>query len=93
MRRETWGLVGYDAGYGNSDHSSLGEIPNAVLEDNRGGTFNGNHLMCPDVVPGILLSTADVLPGAHRLEDLTGEILKRYGIAPGPGMRGSPVLR
>jgi len=86
-------LVGYDAGYGNSDHSALGEIPNTVLEDNLGGTFNGNHLMCPDVVPGILLSSGDVLPGAHRLEDLTVEILKRYGIPPGPGMRGSPVLR
>jgi len=86
-------LVGYDAGYGNSDHSALGEIPNTVLEDNLGGTFNGNHLMCPDVVPGILLSSGDVLPGAHSLEDLTVEILKRYGIPPGPGMRGYPVLR
>jgi predicted AlkP superfamily phosphohydrolase/phosphomutase len=86
-------LVGYDAGYGNSDPSSLGEIPNAVLEDNLGGTFNGNHLMCPDVVPGILLSNVEILPGAHRLEDLTVEILKRYDLPPAPGMRGSPVLR
>ena len=86
-------IVGYDAGYGNSDPASLGEIPNAVLEDNLGGTFNGNHLMCPDVVPGVLLSTGEVLPGARRLEDLTVEILKRYGLPPAPGMRGSPVLR
>jgi predicted AlkP superfamily phosphohydrolase/phosphomutase len=86
-------LVGYDAGYGNSDQSSLGEIPNAVLEDNLGGTFNGSHLMCPDVVPGVLLSNGAVLPGAHGLEDLTVEILKQYGLAPAEGMRGSPVLR
>jgi len=86
-------IVGYDAGYGNSDQSSLGEIPNAILEDNLGGTFNGSHLMCPDVVPGVLLSSRPVLPGAHGLEDLTVEILKQYGIAPADGMHGAPVLR
>jgi len=86
-------LVGYDAGYGNSDPSALGRIPNAVLEDNLGGTFNGNHLMCPDVVPGVLLTNGTVLPGEHGLEDLTVEILRQYGIAPSDGMRGKPVLR
>jgi predicted AlkP superfamily phosphohydrolase/phosphomutase len=86
-------IVGYADGYENSDASSLGEIPNAVLEDNRGGTFNGSHLMCPDLVPGILLSNAPVLPGPHGLEDLTVEILKQYGIPPADGMQGRPVLR
>jgi predicted AlkP superfamily phosphohydrolase/phosphomutase len=86
-------LVGYDAGYGNSDPSALGRIPNAVLEDNLGGTFNGNHLMDPDVVPGILLTNGRVLPGTHGLEDLTVEILRQYGIPPAAGMRGAPVLR
>lgn len=86
-------LVGYDAGYGNCDPSALGRIPNAVLEDNLGGTFNGNHLMCPDVVPGVLLTNGVVLPGEHGLEDLTVEILRQYGIAPADGMRGTPVLR
>ncbi len=86
-------VVGYDAGYGNSDPAALGRIPNAVLEDNLGGTFNGNHLMSPDVVPGVLLTNGSVLRGEHRLEDLTVEILKQYGIAPADGMRGAPVLR
>ena len=86
-------LVGYASGYSNSDPSSLGRIPQAVLEDNLGGTFNGNHLMAPDVVPGSLLTNGTVLPGSHGLEDLTVEILKQYGIAPPAGMRGSPVLK
>lgn len=86
-------LVGYNANYGNSDESSSGRIPHDVLSDNHGGTFNGSHLMSPDVVPGVLLSNGPVLGGAHRLEDLTVEILKQYGIAPEPGMRGTPVLR
>jgi predicted AlkP superfamily phosphohydrolase/phosphomutase len=86
-------LVGYEAGYGNSDFASLGRILNAVLEDNLGGTFNGNHLMCPDVVPGVLLTNGSVLAGDHDLEDLTVEILRQYGIAPADGMRGTQVLR
>jgi len=44
-------------------------------------------------VPGVLLSSRPVLPGAHGLEDLTVEILKQYGIAPADGMHGAPVLR
>ena len=64
-----------------------------MLEDNLGGTFNGNHLMCPDVVPGVLMTNGVVLPGAHGLEDLTVEILRQFGIAPSDGMRGTPVLR
>jgi len=86
-------VVGYNANYGNSDESSTGRIPHAVLEDNMGGTFNGSHLMSPDVVPGVLLSNRKAREGAHRLEDLTVEILKQYGIAPGPDMHGAPVLR
>jgi len=86
-------IVGYDANYGNSDESSLGRIPHDVLTDNLGGTFQGSHLMAPEVVPGMLLSTRPVLDGRHGLEDLTVEILKQYGIQPAAGMRGKPVLK
>jgi predicted AlkP superfamily phosphohydrolase/phosphomutase len=86
-------LVGYDVEYGNSDQASLGTIPHDVLADNLGGTFNGNHLMSPDVVKGSLMTNGAVLPGDHGLEDLTVEILKQYGIAPPVEMRGHPVLR
>ncbi len=92
-------LIGYDSGYGNSDASSTGRIPNELLVDNapsshRGklGTFNGNHLMHPDVVPGVLLSNRPVRPGKFRLEDLTVEILRQYGIEAPAQMNGSPVL-
>jgi predicted AlkP superfamily phosphohydrolase/phosphomutase len=86
-------IVGYDSGYGNSDPASTGRIPNKVLEDNTGGTFNGSHLMAPDVVPGVLMTNGAVLEGGHGLQDLTVEILARYGLAPAPGMRGRRVLR
>ena len=92
-------LVGYDAGYGNSDDSSTGRIPHEVLVDNcpashggKLGTFNGNHLMHPDVVPGILISNRPVRDGKFKLEDLTVEVLRQYGIKPPESMKGSPVL-
>jgi predicted AlkP superfamily phosphohydrolase/phosphomutase len=86
-------LVGYNSDYDNSDEASLGRIPDYVLSDNdRGGTFNGSHLMAPDVVAGTLMSNRKVAGGAHKLEDLTVEVLRHYGIAPGPGMKGHPVL-
>ncbi len=85
-------LVGFDTGFGNSDASSEGRIPNAVLKDNLGGTFNGSHLMAPDVVQGILLSNRAVRAGKHALEDMTVEILGRYGVEPAPGMTGKRVL-
>jgi predicted AlkP superfamily phosphohydrolase/phosphomutase len=86
-------LVGYNSGYGNSDPASLGRIPHDILEDNLGGTFNGSHLMAPEVVPGVLLTNGRVLDGAHRLEDLTVEILRQYGIERTAGMNGRPVLQ
>jgi predicted AlkP superfamily phosphohydrolase/phosphomutase len=86
-------IVGYNANYGNSDEASVGRIPDQVLSDNLGGTFNGSHLMAPEVVQGILMANRPVLPGAHGLEDLTVELLARYGVQPGPGMKGHRVLQ
>ena len=85
-------IVGYNSGYDNSDEATQGRIPHDVLADNLGGTFNGSHLMAPDVVMGTLLSNRKVLPGRHGLEDLTVEILARYGVAPSEGMGGHRVL-
>jgi predicted AlkP superfamily phosphohydrolase/phosphomutase len=86
-------VVGYNSDYDNSDEASLGRIPHYVLADNdRGGTFNGSHLMAPEVVKGSLLSNRKVQGGAHGLEDLTVEVLRQYGIQPSDGMRGHAVL-
>jgi predicted AlkP superfamily phosphohydrolase/phosphomutase len=84
--------IGFNVGYGNSDASSTGRIPPAIFADNLGGSFNGNHLMAPEVVAGILLTNGVVRPGEHVLEDLTVDILNQYGIKPGEGQEGHPVL-
>ena len=86
-------IVGYNYGYGNSDEASSARIPHQVLQDNdRGGTFNGSHLMAPDVVAGILMTNRQVRPGEHALEDLTVEVLSFYGIRPDDSMQGHRVL-
>jgi len=86
-------IVGYASGYDNSDQASLGRVTNQVLEDNLGGTFNGSHLMAPEVVPGCLLTNGTVVGSGHRLEDLTVELLRQYGIARPQHMAGKPVLK
>jgi len=85
-------VVGYNWGYGNSDEATQGRIPNAVLSDNVGGTFNGSHLMHPSVVNGVLLTNQPVRIEDPRLEDLTTTILDLYGVAPAEGMVGRPIL-
>jgi predicted AlkP superfamily phosphohydrolase/phosphomutase len=85
-------LIGFNAGYGNSDAASTGRITHAVFLDNDGGTFNGSHLMAPEVVPGLLLTNRPVRQGQHRLEDLTAELLRQYGIEKPAELRGHPVL-
>ena len=85
-------VVGYNENYGNSDEASSGRVPHEVLCDNKGGTFNGSHLMAPEAVEGTLLANRRVRAGPHRLEDLTVEVLRRYGVAVPPELAGKPVL-
>ena len=83
-------IVGYDRGYGASDESTLGEITEAVLEDNT-SRWSGNHLMAPDVVPGVLLANRKLSGSGYDLTDLTATLLAYYGIATPPGMVGEPI--
>jgi predicted AlkP superfamily phosphohydrolase/phosphomutase len=84
-------VVGYDLGYGCSDESTLGEITEAVIQDNT-SRWSGNHLMAPEVVPGVLLLNRKLRADGHDLTDVTATILSYYGIEPLPGMTGGPIL-
>lgn len=86
-------IVGFDSGYGNSDEAAIGRITHDVVVDNdQQGTFNGSHMMAPEIVRGSLLSNRKIADGPHALADVTVEILRHYGIAPEAGMKGQPVL-
>ncbi len=86
-------VVGYNSGYGNSDESSLARIPAAVLRDNLGGTFNGNHLMHPSVVAGTLLTNGVLARRGLKLEDVTAELFAQYGAKPETELDGQPFLK
>jgi predicted AlkP superfamily phosphohydrolase/phosphomutase len=84
-------VVGYNKSYGCSDESTLGEITEEILEDNT-SRWSGNHLMSPDVVPGILLMNRKLSSDGHDLTDVTATVLSHYGIQTLPGMTGEPIL-
>jgi predicted AlkP superfamily phosphohydrolase/phosphomutase len=84
-------VVGYDAGYGCSDDSTLGDITAQVIEDNTRG-FTGNHLMDPEVVPGILLVNRRLEVDGHDLTDLTVTILRHFGVDAPEAMHGRSLF-
>jgi predicted AlkP superfamily phosphohydrolase/phosphomutase len=84
-------VVGFDAGYGCSDDSTLGGTAAVVIEDQRRG-FTGNHLMDPEVVPGVLLVNRKLSTDGHDLTDLTATLLHHYGLPPAEGMIGHSIF-
>jgi predicted AlkP superfamily phosphohydrolase/phosphomutase len=81
-------VVGYDVGYGASDLTTLGEVTDAVVADNT-SRWSGNHLMDPEVVPGVVLSNRTITGEGHDLVDVTATILTWYGLSANPGMSGT----
>jgi len=84
-------VVGYDAGYGCSDESTLGEITAEVFVDNT-DRWSGNHLMAPEVVPGILLVNRRLAAGGHDLTDVTATLLHYHGLPLPADMVGQSFL-
>jgi predicted AlkP superfamily phosphohydrolase/phosphomutase len=84
-------IVGYDVGYGASDQTTLGEVTEEVIEDNT-SRWSGNHLMDPEVVPGIVLANRKIAGDGHDLTDVTTTILAWYGLKPNPGMTGTSIF-
>ncbi len=84
-------IVGFDIGYGNSDQSTLGEIGTEELTDNT-SRWSGNHLMDPDVVPGVIFSNEPLPPaGGYGLLDVTATVLKHFHVDPATGMTGKSI--
>ncbi|HEY8517287.1 MAG TPA: alkaline phosphatase family protein [Candidatus Binatia bacterium] len=84
-------VVGYDAGYGCSDESTLGEITEAVLEDNL-SRWSGSHLTDPAVVPGVLLTNRPLPRNDYALPDVTATLLTHYGVPLPSGMEGKDLF-
>jgi predicted AlkP superfamily phosphohydrolase/phosphomutase len=86
-------IVGYDRGYGASDTTALGQIkPSDLVVEDNDELWSGNHLMAPEVVPGILLSNRKFAPQDPKLEDLTVTMIRFFGVTPPAGMRGKELF-
>lgn len=84
-------IVGYNRGYRVSWSSPLGRIPDSILEDNT-SRWSGDHLMAPEVIPGILLMNKKIKAPSPALEDLTATILKIFNIERPQEMTGRPIF-
>lgn len=84
-------IVGYDAGYGASDETTLGEITEAVVEDNT-SRWSGNHLMDPEVVPGVVLSNRRLSESGYALPDVTATVLGHFSVPAPPGSEGRSLF-
>jgi predicted AlkP superfamily phosphohydrolase/phosphomutase len=84
-------VIGYDAGYGCSEESTLGEITALAIEDNPHG-FTGNHLMAPEVVPGILLVNRPLRGDGFDLRDVTATLLHQFGVVRPADMTGRSIF-
>jgi predicted AlkP superfamily phosphohydrolase/phosphomutase len=84
-------VVGYDVGYGASDQTTLGEVTAEVIADNT-SRWSGNHLMDPEVVPGVILTNRQIKGDGYNLVDVTATILAWYGLPPSEGMSGRSIF-
>jgi predicted AlkP superfamily phosphohydrolase/phosphomutase len=88
-------IVGYDRGYGASDETALGQLVLSgrakVLADNK-SRWSGNHLMAPEVVPGVLLANRKLDAKEPTLLDVTATMLACFGVPAPPQMRGRSLF-
>jgi predicted AlkP superfamily phosphohydrolase/phosphomutase len=88
-------VVGYARGYGASDDTALGTVALSararVVEDNR-SLWSGNHLMAPEVVPGVFLTNRKISPKGPGLVDVTATMLTFFGVPVPAAMRGKSLF-
>jgi predicted AlkP superfamily phosphohydrolase/phosphomutase len=84
-------IIGYNRGYRASWETTLGKFPRELLRDNQ-EKWSGDHLMAPEVVPGILLVNRKIKAAAPALSDLAPTILAEFGVSKPDDMVGNNVF-
>ncbi len=85
-------LVDFAPGYRVSWGSSLGGASAAPFEDNT-RKWSGDHIVDPRCVPGVLFMNRPFRQTDADLKDMAPTILDALGVARGPLMEGSSLLR
>lgn len=86
-------IIGFEEGYRASWHMALGGSSAQLIEDNR-DPWCGDHLMDPQLVPGMLFSNQKLKDVTPRLIDIAPTILSAAGVKHLPDdMDGESLLR
>ncbi|MDD5668962.1 MAG: nucleotide pyrophosphatase, partial [Candidatus Omnitrophica bacterium] len=72
--------VGFNAGYRASWQTALGAVPPVVMEKNQ-KRWNGDHLVDPALVPGVIFSNKKMISG--RIPDITDVAVTVLDLFPG----------
>ncbi len=72
-------VVGYNHGYRTSWQTAMGGAPGSTFEDNL-KKWSGDHLIDPQLVPGILVSNKSLKNNNPGIMDLAPTILAEFGL-------------
>lgn len=84
-------IIGYNDGYRASWDTVLGGITPTLIEDNL-DRWSGEHLIDPELVPGVLLANRPITGLRPRVSDIAPTILAAFGIARPPQMTGRDLF-
>lgn len=83
-------IVNYAAGYRVSWGTALGCVAAERLEDNT-KKWSGDHIIDPELVPGVLFMNRPFRTSGARMIDLAPTILAALGVENSPEMEGVPL--
>jgi predicted AlkP superfamily phosphohydrolase/phosphomutase len=82
--------VGFQAGYRASWQTALGGLSDTLIEDNN-KKWSGDHLVDPEVVPGVLFVNKKVDLKSPSILDIAPTLLAAFGIAKPAQMPGQAI--
>jgi predicted AlkP superfamily phosphohydrolase/phosphomutase len=84
-------IVGFESGYRVSWATALGGAREGLFEDNT-RAWSGDHIIDPDLVPGVLLMNRPFDDNRPNMEDLAPTILNALGVSAPEQMKGNKLL-
>ncbi len=83
-------IVGFESGYRVSWATALGGAGDGLFEDNT-RAWSGDHIIDPDLVPGVLLMNRRFDDSQPNMEDLAPTILDALGVSVPKQMKGNKL--
>jgi len=84
-------IVGFESGYRMSWQTAIGGTPRGLVALNN-KKWSGDHIVDPNIVPGILFSNAKIKGKSPRGMDVAPTVLKAVGIKPEGSIRGKSLI-